>query len=390
MEVVTPRSVCPEDKENALLTGRAWLPAPAAGPALVLLDGDLLRDITALGPTMSALLDRHDLASLLGHDQRAAYPEIGRLDAALAAQGNPEAAHLLAPCDLQAVKACGVTFAASMLERVVEEQAKGDPERAQQVRDAVTETIGDDLSKIVPGSAEAEALKDRLLGLGAWSQYLEVGIGPYAEVFTKAQPLSAVGTGAGIGIHPESQWSNPEPEIVLAVNGRGEIVGASLGNDLNLRDFEGRSALLLSKAKDNNASCAIGPFIRLFDQRFTLDQVRAEDVQLEVRGDDGYHLEDVSSMAMISRDPADLVAETIGRYHQYPDGFVLFLGTMFAPVDDRGGPGLGFTHKPGDLVTVHSKYLGALNNRIDHCDRLPPWTFGAGALMANLARRGLL
>ena len=383
--------ILPADAAEALLVGRAWLPAPISGPALVLVDGGRLRDITILGPTMSALLERGDLADRLSAAERGSFTDRGGVEAAAAAQGDPEAVHLLAPCDLQAIKACGVTFAASMLERVVEEQAKGDPGRAEQVRAAVTETIGSDLSKIVPGSEEAEALKARLMELGAWSQYLEVGIGPYAEVFTKSQPLSAMGTGAGIGIHPESHWTNPEPEIVLAANSRGEIVGATLGNDLNLRDFEGRSALLLGKAKDNNASCSLGPFIRLFDGRFTLDTARAEDVHLEVLGaEDGYRLADVSSMSKISRDPADLMAATIGATHQYPDGVVLFLGTMFAPTDDRGGPGLGFTHKTGDIVTIHSTHLGALTNRVELCDKLPPWTYGAGALMANLAGRGLL
>src|SRR5690606_27366505 len=105
---------------------------------------------------------------------------------------------------------------------------------------------------------------------GVWSQYLEVAIGKDAEIFTKTQPMASVGFGAQIGIHPESHWNNPEPEVVLAVARTGKIRGATLGNDVNLRDYEGRSALLLGEAKDQNASCAIGPFIRLFDETFSL------------------------------------------------------------------------------------------------------------------------
>src|SRR5262249_38299502 len=160
-------------------------------------------------------------------------------------------------------------------------------------------------------------------------QYLEVGIGPDAEVFTKAPVLSSVGTGADIGLHLKSTWNNPEPEVVLVVASTGRIVGATLGNDVNLRDFEGRSALLLSKAKDNNASAAIGPFIRFLDRSFMLQDVRNADVDLEVDGEDGFHLNGHSSMSAIARDPTELVAEACGRHHQYPDGFVLYCGTMF-------------------------------------------------------------
>ena len=277
-----------------------------------------------------------------------------------------------------------------MLERVIEEQARGDPSKAESVRRAIVAIIGDNLRAVRPGSAEAARLKDALLAQNAWSQYLEVGIGPDAEIFTKSQPMSAVGTGAEIGIHPQSEWNNPEPEIVLAVNGRGETVGATLGNDVNLRDFEGRSALLLGKAKDNNASCAIGPFIRLFDERFTIDDVRRAHLAMRVDGPDGFTLDGSSSIAEISRDPLDLASQTIGPNHQYPDGFMLFLGTMFAPTKDRQGPGQGFTHVVGDIVTVSTPTLGALVNCVNTSDRIAPWTFGAAALMQSLARRGLL
>ncbi len=297
---------------------------------------------------------------------------------------------LLAPIDLQAVKAAGVTFARSMLERVIEEQAQGAPEKADAIRQEIADKLGGDLRQLKPGSPEALALKQTLIEQGAWSQYLEVGIGEDAEIFTKAQPMSAVGHGMAAGLHPRSTWNNPEPEVVLVVTSDGRIVGATLGNDVNLRDFEGRSALLLSKAKDNNASAALGPFIRFFDDDFSLDTVRALDVGLTVTGEDGFELTGSSSMSEIARDPADLVAEMIGKTHQYPDGAVLYLGTMFAPTEDRGEGGMGFTHKTGDIVTIKTPSLGSLTNRMMPADEAQPWTFGVRQLMENLARRGLL
>ncbi|HYQ99270.1 MAG TPA: fumarylacetoacetate hydrolase family protein [Casimicrobiaceae bacterium] len=381
----------PADHARAMLVGRAWLPGPD-GPAVVRVTADGVYDLSKIAPTMAELLEREDPAAAIR--AAGALPRVADTAAALAnsaAEGrDTRVPRFLAPCDLAAIKAAGVTFVSSLLERVIEEQARGDPAKAEAVRKAVVAIIGDDLSRVRPGSPEAARLKDALIVQKVWSQYLEVGIGPDAEIFTKAQPMSAVGTGADVGIHPKSEWNNPEPEIVLAVNSRGRIAGATLGNDVNLRDFEGRSALLLGKAKDNNASCAIGPFIRLFEGSFGLDEVRRAKLAMRVDGPDGFSLDGESSMAMISRDPEDLVAQAIGPNHQYPDGFVLFLGTMFAPTKDRYAPGQGFTHAAGDIVTVSAPALGALVNRVERSDRIAPWTMGAGALMKNLAARGLL
>src|SRR5437762_5454061 len=381
----------PTDHSDALLIGRIWQPE-VEGPSVVRVTNDGVFDLSALAPTISELLELPDPGAAVRASD--ATPRIADTASVLAnsapAQRDDRAPWFLAPCDLAAIKAAGVTFVSSMLERVIEEQARGDPAKAESVRRAVVAIIGDDLSRVRPGSPEALQLKNVLIAERAWSQYLEVGIGPDAEIFTKSQPMSAVGLGAEIGIHPKSEWNNPEPEIVLVVNSRGRTVGATLGNDVNLRDFEGRSALLLGKAKDNNASCAIGPFIRLFDNAFTIDDVRGCELGMRVDGPEGFVLEGSSSMAMISRDPLDLVGQAIGANHQYPDGLMLFLGTMFAPTQDRLKPGEGFTHVVGDLVTVATPKLGALVNRVNRSDRIPPWEFGAGALMRNLAGRGLL
>ncbi|AMO21856.1 fumarylacetoacetate hydrolase family protein [Ramlibacter solisilvae] len=376
----------PADAQDALLVGRVQI--AGFGPLLVQVTPEGVHDISGLAATCSELLELDELAGKLRAHRG---PRIGATREVLAntAFDARDAARpwFLAPCDLQAIKAAGVTFVASMLERVIEEQARGDPARAESVRQEVVALIGEDLGAVTPGSPQAQQLKQLLQARGLWSQYLEVGIGPDAEIFTKSQPLSAVGTGAEIGLHPASEWNNPEPEIVLAVNSRGQVQGATLGNDVNLRDFEGRSALLLGKSKDDNASCAIGPFIRVFDERFGMDDVRRCDLALRVEGNEGFVMQGASSLSKISRDPLDLVAQAIGPVHQYPDGFVLFLGTMFAPIQDRRGPGLGFTHELGDLVTVASPLLGTLANRVNTSDRVAPWTYGVTALMRDLARR---
>ncbi|MBP6404147.1 MAG: fumarylacetoacetate hydrolase family protein [Ramlibacter sp.] len=382
-------AVLPSDHERAMLIGRAWV--EGTGPVLVRVREDGLYDLSHIAATASQLLEMADPVGTVreyGVQRIASTADVlansahDRRDAALP--------WLLAPCDLQAIKAAGVTFVASMLERVIEEQARGDAGKAQAVRAAVVGVIGDNLSSVKPGSPEAMKLKDVLIAQGVWSQYLEVGIGPDAEIFTKSQPLSAVGTGSEVGIHPKSEWNNPEPEVVLAVNSRGEVRGAALGNDVNLRDFEGRSALLLGKAKDNNASCAIGPFIRLLDEHFSIDDVRGCDLAMQVTGADGFEMQGASSLKQISRDPLDLVAQACGPNHQYPDGFMLFLGTMFAPTQDRFGPGQGFTHAVGDVVTVSTPGLGTLANRVNHSDKVAPWTYGMAALMRDLSRRGLI
>jgi fumarylacetoacetate (FAA) hydrolase family protein len=375
--------------------GRVWLPGDGGGPTPVLVNDEGVFDLSSLSPTLAGLLAMDDpAAAARGVAQAGGGVRLGDAVAILANSahqsrdsGKP---HFLAPSDLQGLKACGVTFVRSMLERVIEEQAKGDPEQAAEIRDAIGAEIGQSLADVTPGSDEAARIKAVLTERGLWSQYLEVGIGPDAEVFTKAQPMSAVGIGAEIGIHPNSNWSNPEPEVVLAIAPSGRIVGACLGNDVNLRDFEGRSALLLGKAKDNRASCALGPFIRLFDEGFNLDHVRAMEISLSVSGADGFELQGRSSIAEISRDLADLAAYACGPHNQFPDGLLLFTGTMFAPTEDRDGPGQGFTHHLGDIVTIANPLLGGLINQVNHTDKIPPWTFGIGALMRNLAARGLL
>jgi fumarylacetoacetate (FAA) hydrolase family protein len=387
---MTPAATLPKDGTAGALAGRVWLPS-VDGPAVAAVRADGVFDISALAPTMRDLCEAPDPVALVRAGKG---PRIGTLDDILA--NTPEATRdarkpwLLAPVDLQAIKAAGVTFPLSMLERVIEEQCRGAPDKAEAIRASVRRQLGGDIRKLVPGSKEAAELKRVLIEQGAWSQYLEVGIGPDAEIFTKAQPMAAVGHGMQAGLHPMSSWNNPEPEVVLVVSSQGAIVGATLGNDINLRDVEGRSALLLSKAKDNNASTAIGPLVRFFDGAFTLDTIRRTEVSLRVDGEDGFELTGSSSMSEIARDPEDLVRQMLGRHHQYPDGAVLYLGTMFSPIKDRGAKGQGFTHKVGDVTTIAAPELGALVNRMALSTEAPPWQFGAGALMRNLARRGLL
>jgi fumarylacetoacetate (FAA) hydrolase family protein len=388
--VLDVEATLPADGTAGTLVGRVWRP-DVQGPSVVAVRADGVYDISRSFPTMRDLGETGDPATSVAAAQG---ERIGTVASILVNTPEIERGQarpwLLAPVDLQAIKAAGVTFAVSLIERVIEEQARGQPERAAAVRSEVEAAIGGAIDGLVPGSPQAMKLKQLLQAKGLWSQYLEVGIGPDAEIFTKAQPMSAVGTGASIGVLAASTWNNPEPEIVLVVNSHGLIVGATLGNDVNLRDLEGRSALLLGKAKDNNASTAIGPFIRLFDRTFSLDDVRHAEVTLLVEGENGFRLEGKSALARISRDPIALVTEMIGPHHQYPDGAALFLGTMFAPVEDRDVPGQGFTHHERDIVTIATEKLGGLVNIVTTTDRAPPWTFGVGALMRNLAQRHLL
>jgi len=364
-------ALLPADWRHGRFVGRVQT---AAGPTPILVEAELAYDMSALAPTVSQLIEHLPVTGAQG-------TLLGPLDQLFAPW--------LSPVDLQVIKACGVTFATSTLERVIEEQARGDATKAAEIRSRIEHRVGGSIGSVIPGSAEAQALKELLIAEGLWSQYLEVAIGPYAEVFTKAPVLSTVGPLAEIGVRSDSTWNNPEPEVVLLANAAGDVVGACLGNDVNLRDIEGRSALLLGKAKDNNASCALGPLVRLFDDGFTLDDVRTAEIDLLIEGPEGYRLEGHSSMREISRDPLDLVAQTLNE-HQYPDGFTLFLGTLFAPTQDRDDPGRGFTHKVGDVVTISTPRLGKLVNTVVTSADAAPWTQGISALYANLAARGLL
>ncbi len=376
---------------DGLLIGRALVPG-FDHPRVVTVRNGKLVDITA--PGLATVRDIAESGSAAEHVRNAAGREIGDIgaviDNALSGNKRDDLARLLAPIDLQAIKASGVTFVVSLLERVIEEQARGDKSRADALRSEILDLIGMDLSQLVPGSDAAMKVKAALIEKGVWSQYLEVGIGPDAEIFTKGQPMSAVGYGAEVGLHPISTWNNPEPEVALLVTSKGEIIGATLGNDVNLRDVEGRSALLLGKAKDNNASASLGPFVRLFEGDFSLETVKQSEIALRVEGEDGFVLEGHSNMAEISRTPESLVAATIGDHHQYPDGLVLYLGTMFAPVQDRDGEGKGFTHKLGDVVSISTPALGTLTNRVNLSTECAPWTYGASHLLRDLARANLL
>jgi fumarylacetoacetate (FAA) hydrolase family protein len=373
------------------LLGRAKIPGFAYPRIVTIRDGRVI-DITGKdAPTVRDICEKPDPA---GYVASAGGTDVGSAaeiaDNSAPGKLFPHKPSLLSPIDLQAVKAAGVTFVVSLLERVIEEQARGDKAKADALRGEIVGLIGTDLSKLVPGSETAVQVKQTLISRGVWSQYLEVGIGPDPEIFTKCQPMSSVGPGADVGVLPISEWNNPEPEVALVVTSAGKIVGATLGNDVNLRDVEGRSALLLGKAKDNNASASLGPMIRLFDAGFSLEDVKQSVIALNVTGEDGFVLEGSSSMSQISRTPESIVAATTGRHHQYPDGVVLYLGTMFAPVKDRGGAGKGFTHKPNDIVTISTSHLGALRNRVRLATECPPWTYGASHLMRDLSKAGLL
>ncbi len=381
--------ILPADISDGIFIGRLWHKTSAGfGATPVRVTDEGVYDLSSLAPTVADLMNMPGVAAKVS--EFGLQDRLGSVDELLANSLEGAELKFLSPIDLQVVKACGVTFVKSMLERVIEEKAGGDASQAEDIRASLMESVGQSLSTVVPGTDAAARLKEALQEKGLWSQYLEVGIGPDAEVFTKAPVLSSVGIGAEIGIHPNSSWNNPEPEAVLIVNASGDVVGATLGNDVNLRDVEGRSALLLGKAKDNNASAAIGPFIRLIDESFTLDHIRQEDINLSITGEDGFKLSATSSMSEISRDILDLVSQAINRNHQYPDGFALYLGTMFAPTQDRAEPGSGFTHKIGDQVEISSKYLGRLVNKVTHSNLAPTWDVGITALYRNLAARGLL
>ncbi len=376
--------------DNGSFVGRVWSKSED-GPLIVKVYEGFLYDITSTEvPTMSELLEIQSPAEYVNKIKGKKIISLNEIEENIQNKNFDGDYNILSPCDLQVIKACGVTFAKSMVERVIEERAAGDPKKAELLRTNIGDLIGSNLKDIVPGSSKAMEVKEVLIKEGLWSQYLEVGIGKDAEVFTKAQVLSSVGHGSEVGLHPVSNWNNPEPEIVLAVSSKGNIIGSTLGNDVNLRDVEGRSALLLGKAKDNNASCSIGPFIRLLDDSFNIDSIRNAELTMTVEGLDGFKMQGLSSMSQISRDPKNLVEQTFGRHHQYPDGFMLFLGTLFAPTEDRDNKREGFTHKIGDKVTIHEPNLGTLINFVNLSTECPEWTFGISELFKNLSKRKLL
>lgn len=379
----------PQDWRDATLVGRIQT---AAGPTPILVKDGQVYDMSPVAPTVSQLMKLWPEQGVPDGGLHLGALENFHFGKTWAPNGEPASRkgdQLLSPIDLQCVKAAGVTFAVSAVERVIEERARGDYAKAQSIRDALAERVGSDIRSVKPGSPESARLKEALIHDGLWSQYLEVAIGPDAEVFTKSPVLSSVGWGEEVGVRSDSTWNNPEPEVVMVVDPNGRAVGATLGNDVNLRCFEGRSALLLGKAKDNNASCALGPFIRMFDAHFTLDDVRSAVLDLKIDGPEGYELVGRSSMDQISRDPLELIRQALSEHH-YPDGFVLMLGTLFAPTQDRDTPGRGFTHKVGDVVKVATPKLGCLENRVAYCKDAREWTFGIADLMQNLADRGLL
>ncbi len=379
---------------EGVFVGRIWVPEQKGPSPVAIIAGDIY-DFSKLTATSSQLLNQaHPLDFILKFYRSKWVDCLGPLEDVMM-NCHPDLRNLarpllLSPCDLQAIRACGVTFVSSMLERVIDEFARGRSSKAGDLRGSIMEEVGETLSTIRPGSLSSERLKDSLIKRGLWSQYLEVGIGPFAEVFNKAQPMASVGTGSEIGIRSDSRWNNPEPELVLVLNRAGTIIGTTIGNDVNLRDFEGRSALLLGKAKDNNASCSIGPLIRLLDESYTISDAYRTKLEITVHGQDRYDLSGTSDFAQISRDPAELVRQAINRTNQYPDGILLFLGTQFAPTSDRNEIGKGFTHKVGDIVSISCQKLGTLTNRVNLCEKIAPWTFGVGDLMSNLSKRGLI
>ena len=390
---MTAQNVLPADGFAGALVGRALYPGAYPGPCVVVIREDGVHNISGTVPTMAELLNSHNPIERAIKATRNCV-HLGSLDEMLANSTpdthDPLKPYFLSPIDLHAVKACGMTFVKSMLVRVIEEQAQKDPAKAEELHKILEGEIGGEIATVEPGSEEAEKLKAALIERGMWSQYLEAGIGPYVEFFTKAQPLSTVGIGAEVGIHPDSKWSHSEPEVVLIINSHGETIGATLGNDVNLHDLEGLSALFLGRAKDNNASCAVGPFIRLFDETFGIDDVRNQNVAMTIQGDDGYLLSETYPMEEMTRTLDELVAQTFNENHQYPDGLALFTGTMFYPDQDRDEVGKGFTHKVGDIVTIKAPGLGTLINRVNHSNKVRPWNFGFADLMNNLANRHLI
>jgi len=381
------RECLPDECREGTWLGRAWLPASfapsnIAGPHVITVrDGqvielsdcfDSIADITR-HPTPTAAVQNATGVSICSLNTLLENSLFYKLPADIRKSQQPS---LLAPNDIQAIKACGVTFVASLIERVIEEKALGNPSKAEEIRAVVHAAIGDNLKDIEPGSPQTEILKAKLIAQGIWSAYLEVGIGPDVEVFTKSQPMSAIPCGSQLGVLETSQWNNPEPEVAFLVSPQGSFLGAALANDVNLRDYEGRSSLLLGKAKDQNGSCPIGPMFRLFDDSYSLDDAANTEVNLSIVGEDGFCSTGENRMSEISRSVDSIIKQVCNGSHQYPDGIAIMLGTMFAPTEDRGEEGMGFTHKVGDRVEISSPKLGKLVNWVNYCHEIPEWSYG--------------
>jgi len=384
---LTAAQVLPSDGYAGTLVGRALFPGVFPGPCVVAIREDGVHNISGTVPTMAQLLNApNPLATLQRALRNCVYlgPLESLLENSTPSTHDPLKPYLLTPIDLQAVKAVGLTFVNGLLQRFADDN--GGAATVAKMEKAAGVALG----KILPGSEEAARLRTALMEDGLWNDTLEVGFGPDVELFTKAQPLSAVGTGAEIAVLPTSKQTFAEPEVVLMLNADGKICGATLGCDMTARDVEARSLLLLGRAKDQNATCAVGPFIRLFDQTFSLPNVQGMNLTYAFEGADDAVFTDTGSMDQIGRGLITLARQVVNEHHGYPDGVALFTGCMFKAPSSRGASDTPFTHQVGDVVIIKASPLGTLINRVNTTDKVRPWSFGMSDLMANLANRQLL